>query len=145
MKSTATVPLFAVVFALIMFTLCPASSSGKSELPRVECDVHAGPCSAHISGTKVSLDIEPKPVKAMQDLTFTVTFAGEKPVAAPYIDLGMVGMNMGRNRVILKPAGESLYRGGGVIVRCPSGRRTWKAEVTVPDVGSVEFVFDVIY
>ena len=93
----------------------------------------------------MSLDIEPKPVKAMQDLTFTVTFTNEKPVAAPYIDLGMPGMNMGRNRVILKPAGELIYRGEGVIVRCPSGRRTWKAKVTVPDAGSVEFVFDVIY
>ncbi|MEE9121117.1 MAG: hypothetical protein V3U56_07495 [Syntrophobacteria bacterium] len=28
---------------------------------------------------------------------------------------------------------------------CVLSRRTWKAEVTVPDVGSVEFVFDVIY
>ena len=91
------------------------------------------------------MDIEPKPVKAMQNLTFTVTFTGEKPVAAPYIDLGMPGMNMGKNQVILKPAGELIYRGEGVIVRCPSGRRTWKAKVTVPDAGSVEFVFDVIY
>jgi hypothetical protein len=93
----------------------------------------------------VSLDIEPKPVRAMQDLTFTVTLAGEKPAAPPYIDLGMPGMNMGRNRVILQPAGELVYRGEGVIVRCPSGRRTWKAKVTVPEAGSVEFVFDVIY
>lgn len=145
MKSNFKVRLFPAVFALIMLPVCPTSSSGKSEPPRVECKVNAGPCWAHISGTKVSLDIEPKPVKAMHDLTFTVTFAGENPVAAPYIDLGMPGMNMGRNRVILKPAGELVYRGEGVIVRCPSGRRTWKAKVTVPDVGSVEFVFDVIY
>ena len=145
MKSNVKVRLFAAVFTLIMLPVCPTSSSGKSEPPGVECDVHAGPCRAHISGTKVSLDIEPKPVKAMHDLTFTVTFAGANPAAAPYIDLGMPGMNMGRNRVILKRTGELVYRGEGVIVRCPSGRRTWKARVTVPDVGSVEFVFDVIY
>jgi hypothetical protein len=93
----------------------------------------------------VSLDISPKPVKAMQDLTFSVTFAGDNSVVDPYIDLGMVGMNMGRNRVILEPAGESVFQGKGVIVRCPSGRRTWKAKVTFPKRGSVEFVFDVIY
>jgi len=145
MKANFKVRLFTAAFALIMLTVCPTSRSGQSEPPMVVCDVHAGPCRAQMSGTKVSLDIEPKPVKAMHDLTFTVTFAGEKPVAAPYIDLGMPGMNMGRNRVILKPAGELIYRGEGVIVRCPSGRRTWKAKVTVPDVGSVEFVFDVIY
>ena len=145
MKSNVKIRLFAAVFPLILLTVCPTGSSGQSEPPRVECDVHAGPCRAHISGTKVSLDIEPKPVKAMHDLAFTVTFAGEKPVVAPYIDLGMPGMNMGRNRVILKPAGELVYRGEGVIVRCPGDRRTWKASVTVPNVGSVEFVFDVIY
>jgi hypothetical protein len=145
MKSNVKVHLFAAILALLMLAVCPTSSSGRSEPPRVECDVHAGPCRAQISGTRVSLDIEPKPVKAMHDLTFAVTFAGEKPVATPYIDLGMPGMNMGRNRVILKPAGELVYRGEGVIVRCPSGRRTWKAKVTVPGVGSVEFIFDVIY
>ncbi len=145
MQSNVKVRLFAAVLTLIIFSVWPPVNSVKSESPRIECDVHTGPCRAHISETRVSMDIEPKPVKAMQDLTFTVTFAGEKPVAAPYIDLGMPGMNMGRNRVILKPAGELIYRGEGVIVRCPSGRRTWKAKVTVPDAGSVEFVFDVIY
>lgn len=145
MQSNVKVRLFVATFALMMFSVCPSISSGKSESPKVECDVHAGACRAHISGTKVSMDIEPKPVKAMHDLTFTVTFAGEKPAVAPYIDLGMPGMNMGRNRIILKPAGELIYQGEGVIVRCPSGRRTWKAKVTVPEMGSVEFVFDVIY
>ena len=145
MQSNLKVRLFAMAIALIILPVCPPVSNGKSEPQRVECDVHAGPCTADMSATRVSMDIEPKPVKAMQDLTFTVTFTGEKPVAAPYIDLGMPGMNMGKNRVILKPAGELLYRGEGVIVRCPSGRRTWKAKVTIPDAGSVEFVFDVIY
>jgi hypothetical protein len=145
MKLVVKANLFVAILCLMTFAICFAAFGAESGPERVECDVHAGPCRTHISGTRVSLDIEPKPVKAMHDLTFTVTFAGEKPVAAPYIDLGMPGMNMGRNRVILKPAGELVYRGEGVIVRCPSGRRTWKAKVTVPEVGSVEFVFDVIY
>jgi hypothetical protein len=145
MKLVVKAKVFAAILCLMTFAICSMASGAEGEPDRVVCDVHAGPCRAHISGTKVSLDIEPKPVKAMQDLTFSVTFAGEKPVAAPYIDLGMPGMNMGRNRVILRSAGELVYRGEGVIVRCPSGRRTWKAKVTFPDVGSVEFVFDVIY
>lgn len=145
MQSNVKVRLLAAAFALMILPVSPTSSSGKSAPSGVECNVHAGACRAHVSGTTVSLDIEPKPVKAMHDLTFTVTFAGEKPAAAPYIDLGMPNMNMGRNRVLLKPAGELIYRGEGVIVRCPSGRRTWKAKVTVPEMGSVEFVFDVIY
>ena len=136
----------AMLFAAILFVaICSAASGAENKPEQVDCDVHAGPCRADLFGTKVSLDIEPKPVRAMQDLVFTVTFVGEKVVADPYIDLGMPGMNMGRNRVLLKPTGELVYKGAGVIVRCPSGRRTWKAKLTVPDVGAVEFVFNVIY
>jgi hypothetical protein len=30
-------------------------------------------------------------------------------------------------------------------VRCPSGRRTWRATVTIPDVSQADFIFDAIY
>ena len=90
--------LFLVVFGLMVLAFCLAGSSANSEPQTVYCEVHTGPCSAIFSGTKVSLDISPKPVKAMQDLTFSVTFAGDTAVVDPYIDLVMVGMNMGRNR-----------------------------------------------
>ena len=145
MRVRIKVSLCIAVVGLLIFAFSYPVSSGKNEPHWVKCDVHAGPCSAALQGGKVSLDIKPKPVKAMEDLTFTLTFAGQNPQAAPYIDLGMPGMNMGRNRVMLKPAGESVFQGKGVIVRCPSGRRTWKATVTIPDMGSVEFVFDAIY
>jgi hypothetical protein len=91
------------------------------------------------------LDILPKPVKAMRDLTFVLHLTGKKPDANPYIDLDMPAMHMGRNRVRLEPAAKDGYRGKGVIVRCASGKRTWKATVTVPGSGVVEFVFDVVY
>lgn len=145
MKASMQVSLFVAVLGLLTFVFCPTASGGKAEPHRVRCDVHVGPCNATLKSTKVSLDINPKPVKAMQDLTFTVTLEGEKPAAAPYIDLSMPGMNMGRNRVVLEQSGESIFQGKGIIVRCPSGRRTWKAKITAPNVGSVEFVFDVIY
>ena len=63
----------------------------------------------------------------------------------PYIDLGMPGMNMGPNRVQLKPVGKDTYEGQGVIVKCPSDRRIWQARLTIPDVGQADFIFDVIY
>ena len=145
MKLVVKAKLLMGILCLMTFAICPTASNSEGKPKRVDCDVHAGPCSGSLEDIQITLDVEPKPVKAMKDLTFTVTFVGEKPVTNPYIDLGMPGMNMGRNRVILKPAGDLVYRGEGVIVRCPSGRRTWKAKVTVPDVGAVEFVFDVIY
>jgi hypothetical protein len=145
MNASIKVSMCIAVLGLLTFVLHPPVSCGESESHWVKCDIHAGPCRAAMTDTEVSLEISPRPVKAMQELTFTVSFAGKQPGAAPYIDLGMPGMNMGRNRVTLKPAGESGFEGKGVIVRCPSGRRTWKATVTAPNLGSVEFVFDVIY
>jgi len=114
MKLLVKTRLFAVI---LCFAMSPAASSGESKPDGVDCDIHAGPCIARLKDVQISLDVEPKPVKAMEDLTFTVRFAGGKFVVDPYIDLGMPGMNMGRNRVALKRVGESLYQGRGVIVR----------------------------
>ncbi len=111
----------------------------------VNCEIQRGPCTQELAGMAVTLDILPRPIKAMKDLKFRVTVSGGKPVRAAYIDLGMPGMDMGPNRVELRPVKDNVYEGQGVIVRCPSGRRTWKATVTLPESGKAEFVFDVIY
>jgi hypothetical protein len=132
-------------FVIVGFK-CVAMAEGKEEDSGKECDVHKTSCTKIMTDCTVTLDIDPKPVKAMTDLTFTVILSGKKPSANPYIDLGMPGMKMGPNYVKLKEAtGKNTYEGTGIIVRCPSGRRTWKAAVTVPDVGTAEFVFDVVY
>ena len=81
----------------------------------------------------------------MKELTFRLTVAGREMSDNPHIDLGMPGMAMGPNRVLLKRIGHNTYEGQGVMVRCPSGQRTWKATVTLPEAGVVDFVFDVIY
>jgi hypothetical protein len=57
----------------------------------------------------------------------------------------MPGMEMGRNHVELKSVGSGEFQGTGVIVRCPSGRTIWRATVTIPDQGTIDFIFDVIY
>jgi hypothetical protein len=123
-----------------------AMAEGKEEQSDKKCDIHETSCTKTLPDCMVTLDIEPKPVKAMTDLTFTVMISGKNPSTNPYIDLGMPGMKMGPNHVKLKEAAEkNTYAGKGIIVRCPSGRRSWKASVTVPDVGTAEFVFDVVY
>jgi hypothetical protein len=113
----------------------------------INCDLHQGACSQTMTGVSVTLEVTPKPIEAMQDLSFKVTLTGKLPVLpkAPYIDLGMPGMQMGPNRVQLKPAGNDTYAGRGVIVRCPSGRRIWRATVIIPAVGQTDFIFDVVY
>jgi hypothetical protein len=81
----------------------------------------------------------------MKDLTFRVKISGDPLSEVPFIDLGMPGMKMGPNRVLLKKNGEATYEGQGVIVRCKSGKTIWQALVILPDIGSVVFTFDVIY
>ena len=145
MKSNLTARLLTGLLGLTFLAMCSSASGADSETSRVGCDVHKGPCSATLSGAEVILEINPKPVRAMQDLTFIVTLTEGTAATSLILDLGMPGMKMGRNRVILKPAGKSVFSGNGVIVRCPSGRRTWKASLLVPEKGTVEFIFDVIY
>ena len=135
-------------FFLLFFTLTlpgihvTAVDAAESQ---INCSVRDGACSQSLDGLEITLDISPKPVKAMQDLVFKVSLAGEGPDRTPYIDLGMPGMKMGPNRVILEKTSRTVYEGKGIIVRCPSGRRTWQATVTVPGRGKVDFIFDVIY
>ena len=113
----------------------------------INCHLHQGACTQSLDESMVIFTVMPRPVKAMQDLQFQVRLSGKlfQEAKPPYIDLGMPGMNMGPNRVHLKPMGNNTYEGHGVIVRCRSGRRTWQATVTIPDVGQTEFIFDVIY
>jgi len=109
------------------------------------CEVNHGPCRAMVHATTVTLDINPKPVTAMQELTFLVTIAGPQPDQPPVIDLGMPAMKMGPNQVKLKQINNGVFTGTGVIVRCASGKRTWFARVTLPGLGEATFVFDVAY
>ena len=94
-------------------------------------------------GQEVLLSISPWPPPAMREVDFTVSlpgFAGDVP---PYVDLSMTGMEMGRNRVDLSRGADGRYRGTGVFVRCPSGRRDWEATVTAPGAGKAVFRFAV--
>jgi hypothetical protein len=125
--------------------ILPITAQAMDHSKMTNCDVHKGTCTQKLQNTDIILDISPKPVRAMTDLKFTITLTGKQGLSEPFIDLGMPGMKMGPNRVLLKSNGEGVYSGTGTIVRCPSGKRIWQATVTVPDMGSVEFIFDVIY
>jgi hypothetical protein len=125
--------------------ILPITAQAMDHSKMTNCDVHKGTCTQKLQNTDIILDISPKPVRAMTDLKFTITLTSKQGVSEPFIDLGMPGMKMGPNRVLLKSNGKGVYSGTGTIVRCPSGKRIWQATVTVPDMGSVEFIFDVIY
>ena len=138
--STFSGVLGVLVVLLLLISLSPSASDAQ-----INCEAHKGVCSQSLGNHTISLEIMPRPVKAMQDLIFKVSVSGKPPSAPPYIDLGMPSMRMGPNRVLLKPAGQGYYEGKGVLVRCYSGRRTWFANVIIPEAGAVKFIFDVIY
>lgn len=135
--------LLTFIFHLVV---SPVSGADKYR-EMINCEASKSSCRQHLQNIDVILEVVPKPVKAMEELLFRITLAGDIPksVSAPYIDLGMPGMNMGPNRVKLKSAGKNTFEGKGIIVRCPSGRTIWQATVTVPDIVKAKFIFDVIY
>ena len=136
--------LIILLFLLILCLNSNVYAETKGEAS-VNCDLQKAPCTLSLSDREVTLDVQPKPVKAMKDLTFQVKITGEQVSSPPHIDLGMPGMRMGPNRVVLRETAPNIYEGAGVIVRCPSGRRTWSATVTFHDLGEATFIFDVIY
>lgn len=117
----------------------------RETAPETRQDIHAGPVTGAAGRQPVVLDIVPKPVTAMRELAFTVHLPGADGSDVPFIDLGMPGMRMPPNRVILALEPDGTYRGKGVIVRCGSGRRTWTATVTIPGKGKAVFSFDVVH
>ena len=139
--------IIATIFIVALLATPGHVSADDKYQEMINCNLHQGACTQSLAATSVTLTVTPRPVKAMQDLLFQVRLKGNLPPGnkLPYIDLGMPGMNMGPNRVQLKSAGGNLYKGQGVIVKCPSGRRIWQATVTIPDAGKTEFIFDVIY
>jgi nitrogen fixation protein FixH len=99
------------------------------------CDLRARPCSRALAGgAEVTLDLGPRPLRTMADLDVGAWLsAGGAPVdgAAVSVAFSMKGMEMGPNARALAPRGAGRYGGKAVLVRCPSGRRDWIAEVTV--------------
>ena len=134
-----------MLFCVLITSVVAVQALGADPNGLVNCDIQHNTCIQELPGTVVILDINPKPVKAMQDLKFRVVLEGQQPTESPYIDLGMPGMKMGPNRVLLQALGKGVYEGKGLIVRCPSGKKTWKATITVPNMGVAEFIFDVVY
>jgi hypothetical protein len=132
----------------LIFVVCPvevlfASNSKTDQL--INCDIQNQPCIQQIAGGSITFDIQPKPVKAMENLIFEIQIKDVNLSQAPVIDLSMPGMKMGANQVLMKMTSTGVYQGIGIIVRCPSGKTVWKARVNLPEIGSVDFIFDVIY
>ena len=132
-----------IMAAVLLAGAAPAPAGSGKEL--INCNIQDQPCTRKAFGGTVTLDILPRPVKAMDPLTFRVKLVGIDIEKSPVIDLGMPGMTMGPNRVEMEPDQPGVFKGKGVIVRCPSGKTVWRATVNLPEKGTVDFIFDVVY
>lgn len=79
----------------------------------------------------------------MREVEFSVRYEGSTPSQSVYIDLTMPGMDMGKNTIALVGDSDGTFRAKGIIVRCPSGNRLWKASVLEGERTVVEFLFEV--
>ena len=140
-----TIGSIALLFIIVCMVQGAWAASENQSGASANCDIQAGACVQPLGGGSVTLEILPRPVKAMTDLTFIVTLQGLAPGEGPAIDLEMPGMSMGPNHVTLERTPDGVYTGRGVIVRCPSGRTLWAADVTIPGAGISVFTFNVIY
>ena len=137
-------PIALILF--LVFAVSGESMAAGKDHSQINCSIQDGPCIQEVNGHRVTLEVLPRPVKAMQDLIFKVTIDGDFTLSGPpHIDLNMPAMVMGRNRVTLKSNEKNIYEGSGVIVRCKSGHRIWRATLNLPGMGKVDFIFDVIY
>lgn len=135
------------VAALLLHAAAPLQAAGMKGAPVQDCAINEGPCSKKNGALTVTLDIAPKPVKAMKSLVFTVTVKGAKEYDSLKLKLQMPGMSMGNNEVKLVKVGAGKYSGVGVVPKCHSGKRLWSATVELPGVTPVEtaFLFNVQY
>ena len=104
-----------------------AIKNNQSALPPA-CVLNQGPCL--IDGYTV--DVNPRPIKAMVELSFSVDLAEASMKNDPLplaLELTMPAMDMGINRVKLKRVSDVRYAGRGTVPRCPSGKKLWRATV----------------
>jgi hypothetical protein len=141
--------LFVVLTLAFLYASVHRGEASGLQNTEPDCKMDAGSCIKTVDGLTVSVDITPKPLKAMRNLRFRTTLSNKgKPVtdASVSITLTMPGMFMGQNVIRLVHAHEGIYEGNSVIVRCPNGEKLWQASVDIRRSGretSVNYVFEV--
>lgn len=106
--------------------------------PGEACDLGSTPCAQALpGGGEVRLELAPRPLLTMKDLAVRVDLgAGAADGAEVSVAFSMRGMSMGENRSRLARTGPGRFEGKAVLVRCPSGRRGWVADVEVASPGA---------
>jgi hypothetical protein len=129
--------------------------SSEHDAPGTDCRIGKGPCVKTIMPGEITavFAIRPKPVKMMSALFFDLSLReGDMPIADAdvLLHLTMPGMYMGEHKVVMIHKGGGHYEGSGIIPRCRSGKRIWKASFIInntstdpPGIVNAEYTFEV--
>lgn len=111
---------------------------GAAAVAPPACDLGASPCAGVLAGGgTVRVELAPRPLATMKELAVRVDLGADAPPDARVsVSFSMPGMAMGENRSRLARTGPGRFEGKAVLVRCPSGRREWTAEVEVAPPGA---------
>ncbi len=92
-----------------------------------------------------TLDLNPKPVVAMKEITFTLALNEKKfDPQEILLDLTMPEMYMGENKVKLLKKQENIYEGKGVFPECTSKFTRWNIEIFFDPSTTTNIQFDIL-
>lgn len=99
--------------------------------PDKSCDLQKTACSLVLpDGSKVTLDIQPKPIPLVKTFNISVT-ANTAKTEAVAVDFKGTTMNMGPNNVKLKTSGPDAFTGQGMLPVCIRNSMEWRADVYI--------------
>ena len=126
-----TIAILLIPLAVTVYLSLNDSDSDVTAPLDPACDLHRGPCqSVFPNGAKVSLSIEPRPIRALKPLQIWVQTEGIDAQSVA-VDFRGVDMNMGYNRPQLKAVAAGQYAGTWVLASCGLEHMVWEATVLI--------------
>lgn len=97
--------------------------------PPAGCDLQQSSCEALLpGGGAIRFSISPRPIPLVAPLQLEVGLEGRK-AGKVEVDFAGATMDMGFNRIALKPAGPGRFSGQGTLPVCVTGPMEWEATV----------------
>ena len=102
--------------------------------PEPGCDLSRHSCSARLPGdASLRLSVTPRPIPTSAPLRIELELAGIDPLTIESVEVDFAGesMNMGYNRVRLKPVADGRHAAEGSLPVCITGSMVWVANVLI--------------
>lgn len=136
-----------ILLGIFAYTLRPMLMAPISIplAPDTSCDLNREPCRAMLpEGGRLTLSTRAQPIPLLKPFSVNVMVEGPRADKVE-LDFAGIDMNMGLNRVTLKPdsAGHE-FSGEATLPVCVTGGMAWKATVLVA-IGRREYALPVLF